>query len=70
MSKLNMQCQKYKICQSKFHNDCHQVMELYFKMKYNGDIFYLCPDCQIAEKIPYEEFYEKHKIHLKSFKTS
>ena len=65
-----MTCEKYVQCQSTTHTDCHKVMEVYYKHKYYGNIYYICPKCQSAETIQYEQFYKKHLDHLLPFKSS
>jgi len=65
-----MFCKKYRQCQSQIHNDCHQVMENYYKFKSYGTNYFICPTCQVAETCTYEDFYKKHVNHLGSFKAS
>ena len=51
-------------------DDCHTIMEKYYKFKSNGCFYYLCPSCKTVESCLYDDFYRKHVNHLESFKVA
>ena len=42
----------------------------YYSDEYNGKRYYVCPSCQTAENILYNEFMAVHSSHLTTFTTT